>query len=26
VMKDCTVPELTTVESGEIVKDTQKIS
>lgn len=26
VMKDCTVPELTTVESGEIVKDTQKMS
>lgn len=26
VMKDCTVPELTTVESGEIIKDTQKIS
>ena len=26
VMKGCTVPELTTVESGEIVKDTQKIS
>lgn len=26
VMRDCTVPELTTVESGEIVKDTQKIS
>lgn len=26
VMKDCKVPELTTVESGEIVKDTQKIS
>ena len=26
VMKDCTVPGLTTVESGEIVKDTQKIS
>ena len=26
VMKDCTVPELTTVESGEIVKDTKKIS
>lgn len=26
VMKDCAVPELTTVESGEIVKDTQKIS
>ena len=26
VMKGCTVPELTTVESGEIVKDTQKTS
>ena len=26
VMKDCTAPELTTVESGEIVKDTQKMS
>ena len=26
VMKGCTVPELTTVESGEIVKDTKKIS